>query len=165
MSALSIVPIKSGKRPSGADYARAIQKAAEKTANLTKRDLEATVRTWKHKPVFDVTVEQHGDTYSITASTDDEIYGYVDSGTRPHIIRPRRSRYLRFRVGGAPKTRTGIIGSQSGSPGTDWRSPFFVLHPGGKARNFTKTIAKRRQITLAQETDQAIAKLTRRQAA
>lgn len=35
-----------------------------------------------------------------TIGSDVEYAKYVNDGTRPHIIRPRRARALRFRVGG-----------------------------------------------------------------
>lgn len=37
---------------------------------------------------------------SVTVGSDLEYAGYVNDGTRPHVIRPRRARALRFRVGG-----------------------------------------------------------------
>src|SRR5690554_2536857 len=106
---------------SSKDYRLALEKAAQKTARLVERDLEATTRTWKHKPDFDVvTTEIEGD-LTITAGTDDKRYGWIDAGTDPYTIRPKRSKYLRFRVGGLPKTRTGIIGSSAGRLGNEWR--------------------------------------------
>lgn len=125
--------------------------------------MQATTRTWQRKPQFDVAVLQSGTDYVVVAGTDDDIYGYVDTGTRPHIIRPRRSRYLRFQVGGRPKTRPGVIHSYPGAPGTDWRSAYFVLHPGAGARRFTATIARRRQKSLEQDISQGIAKVARKQ--
>lgn len=148
--------------PKAAEYVAVMQRAAQKSANAAKRDLQTTTRTWQHKPPFDVVVAQTEREYTVAAGTDDAIYGYVDGGTRPHIIRPRRSRYLRFRVGGRPKTRVGVIGSFPGAPGTDWRSAYFVLHPGTGARRFTTTIARRRQKSLEQDIRQGIAKVARK---
>lgn len=149
------------KLVSAKEFNTVFEAAALKTANLTKRDLESTVRTWRHKPTFTVEVIRLRNSVVIVAGTDDPIYGYVDQGTRPHIIRPRRSRYLRFQVGGRPKTRAGVIGSQAGSAGDSWRTEFFVLHPGTAKRDFTGKIAERRQKTIEQETAQRLAKVLR----
>jgi len=152
--------------PTSQEYRKAIERAVQKSANLTKRDYESTARTWsaENKPEFTVTVEESGGDYSVTAGTDSKIYGYVDEGTEPHTIRAKKSRFLRFRTGGTPKTRVGIIGSRAGSPGTDWRTAQEVRHPGTKKRNFTETIRKRRQKTIEQEISQAVAVVARKQA-
>lgn len=145
------------KMVSSAEHLKAIEKAVYKAAGLALRDLESTVRTWKHKPTFDVTITQQGDSYSVTAGTDDEIYGYVNNGTRPHAIRPKRSRYLKFGSGFRAKTRVGVIGSfQGGSFGNDIFSRG-VQHPGFPGRKFTERIAQRRQVTTQQEIQHGIA--------
>lgn len=144
-----------------ADFQKTIEKAALKTASLTKGDLESTTRTWQRKPKFTVETSETSDSYVVVAGTDDDIFGYVDQGTGPHVIRPRRSPYLRFMVGGRPKTRPGVIGSESGAPGNAWRSAFFVLHPGVAKRDFTGKIRSRRQKTIEQEVSQGVAKLLR----
>lgn len=140
-----------------------MQSAVQKSAGLVLKDLEATTRTWKHKPAFDVTITQVGDDYSVTAGTDDAIYGYVNDGTKPHAIRPKRSKYLRFSSGYKAKTRVGIIGSVEGGVfGNDVFSKG-VLHPGSRGRMFTETIRRRRQVTVVQEISQSIAKIARKQ--
>lgn len=163
MPSLAFKAITPKNIPSAKQYLDAIRKGEQKTAKLTQRDLESTVRTWKHKVDFEVTVSESGGDYTIAAGTDNLLYLWTDQGTRPHIIRPRRSAFLRFKVGGKPKTRPGFIGSGPGAPGTDWRTALFVLHPGTTARLFTKKIKERRQKTLEQETSQNIAKVARKQ--
>ena len=163
MPSIRLDVIKPGKLPTGQDYAAAMKKAVQKSADLTRRDLESTTRTWKHKPKFAVIVEENATLYSVFAGTNDDIYRYVDQGTKPHDIKPKRSKYLRFSGGYQAKTRVGIIGSQDGGSSGD---PVFskgVHHPGTKARNFIITINKRRQKTIGQEVDQALAKVARMQ--
>lgn len=144
-------------------YEKALKQAVYKSAALILRDLESTVRTWKQKPTFDVTITEQGGSYAVTAGTDDEIYGYVNDGTRPHAIRPRRARYLRFSSGYKAKTRVGIIGSfQGGAFGSDVFSSG-VFHPGFPGRKFTEKIQKRRQVTTRQEIDQSLAVTSRNQ--
>jgi len=145
------------------EYQKAIEKAVYKSAGLALKDLESTVRTWKHKPAFDVTITKQGEDYSVTAGTDDVIYGYVNDGTKPHPIKPKRSKYLRFSSGYKAKTRVGIIGSvEGGSFGEDVFSRG-VMHPGFIGRDFTKKIQQRRQVTAKQEISQAIALVARKQ--
>lgn len=147
--------------PSGKDFAQAIQKAAQKTAKLAQRDLESTVRTWDSKPDFEIeTSESEGD-YTVAAGTDDPVYNYVDQGTKQHVIRPKRSRYLRFYSGYRPKGKTGVIGSQSGGASGNPVFSTIAQHPGFSGRKFTILIAKRRQKTLEQEVSQVIAKVAR----
>ena len=163
MPTLKITALKPTKMPTGAEYAKAMQKAVQKAAALVLKDLEATTRTWRHKPPFDVTITQKGGDYSVTAGTDSEIYKFVDSGTKPHQIKPKRSKYLRFSSGFKAKTRPSIIGSQDGGSFGDAIYSKGVKHPGTKARQFTKVIATRRQKTVEQEISQAIAKIVRTQ--
>jgi hypothetical protein len=161
---LKVTAIKPPKMPTGEAYAQAMQVAVQKAAGLVLRDLESTVRTWTTKPAFDVTItEQRGD-YSVIAGTDNKIYGYVNDGTKPHDIKPKRSKYLRYSSGFKAKTRIGIIGSvEGGSFGNDIFSKG-VHHPGFIGRGFTKKIAQRRQVTVRQEVDAAIAKINAQKA-
>jgi hypothetical protein len=147
--------------PKTKDFVAAIEKAALKTANLTQRDLENTTRTWQHKPQFSINILPTDNPYTIIAGTDDKIYQFVDAGTKPHIIRPRRSKYLRFFSGYRAKTRVGIIGSREGGSYGEQVFRQQVYHPGTAARKFMITIAKRRQKTFEQEISQAIAKIAR----
>jgi hypothetical protein len=163
MPSLKLSAITPKNIPSSKEYLRAIERAVKKTANASKRDMQSTTRTWDHKVDF-VVVEESGGDYSITVGTDDKIYGYVNDGTKPHVIRPKKSRFLSFRGGYRAKTRVGIIGSRAGGAFGDQVTAQEVHHPGFPGRNFIAVIAKRRQKTLQQETDQNIAKVARKQA-
>lgn len=136
--------------PTGAEYMRAAEKAAQQTAGLVLRDFQSTTRTWKHKPKFDITITHQGADYSIAAGTDDLIYMWVSEGTKPHVIRAKRSPYLIFQGGYRAKTRVGIIGSIEGGrdPNGEWFRKKQVRHPGFKGRKFIKNIMSRRQKTL-----------------
>lgn len=163
MASLKLQSLKPKNLPQGKEYLDALQSAAQKTAGLVIRDLESTVKTWNTKVAFDVTITRIKGDYVVTAGTDSDVYKWVDGGTKRHIIRPKRSKYLRFKSGYAPKTRIGIIGSQpGGSFGTDVFTNQAVQHPGFKGRGFTKAIAKRRQVTITQEISDAIAKVVRK---
>ena len=79
--------------------------------------------------------------------TDDEIYGYVSGGTRPHAIRPkRRGGVLAFKGKYRAKTRPGVLGSFAGGSSGDAVFTQAVQHPGTQARNFDKLIFEKRKI-------------------
>lgn len=116
----------------------AVNKGMDDAAAGVVKDFEKTTQGWKHDVVF--TIKEHGADRIIT--TDDEIWGYVDEGTRPHVIVAKRARRLRFAVGGQPKTTPVRITSGGGSQGSAVLFRPKVNHPGTKARLFTKQIAK-----------------------
>jgi hypothetical protein len=107
-------------------------------------DYRKTTQTWKHKPQFVTLTDTSRGELTIAVLTDDEIYGYVDEGTKgPYVIRPKRARALRFPGVFRAKTSPGVIGSTSGFKGGDNVYAKQVIHPGIKARNFSKTIEKK----------------------
>lgn len=119
---------------------RAIDNGLNAAALAAKVDFGVTTQTWKNRPTFTI---GKGDNER-TVATDDAIFGYVDAGTKPHIIAPKNGKALAFGVGGSPKTRPGVIASGAGSAGSAVilrRKP--VRHPGTKARNFSQVIAKK----------------------
>lgn len=83
-----------------------------------------------------------------------KIWGYVTKGTPPHLIRPKRkmksggrAAHLSFVWGGPgsykPHTRPGGRYKGPGKVvGGRLRHFFWVRHPGSKARNFEKHIAR-----------------------
>lgn len=151
--------------PTGAEYLKAAEKAAQQTAGLVLQDFRSTTRTWKHKPKFDITITNQGGDYTIGAGTDDPIYMWVSEGTKPHTIRAKRSPYLIFQGGYRAKTRVGIIGSNEGGrdPNGEWFRKKQVKHPGFKGRRFIKLIQSRRQKTLEQRMRQEFALVERTQ--
>lgn len=137
-------------------YRLEIVKELNDQANIMQRMFKKTVETWSSpRPVFRITAAIKGPpgprggvaTQQAIASveTTDERFIWTDQGTRPHIIRSKRGRLLRFRVGGKPKTRRRVIGSGRGQRGKQWRSADVVHHPGTRARQFTQEIQKRRR--------------------
>lgn len=120
--------------------ARAIENGLEGAAKDVQADLGVTVQTWQTKPVF--TVERK--TAERIVSTDDEIYGWLDEGTPKHDIPPKPGGMLVFSTGGSPKTAVRVIGSRSGSRGTNIvHTRKIVHHPGTKPRLFAETIGKK----------------------
>ena len=56
------------------------------------KEYQGTTKHWKHRVPFRGRMSEVGVTTKIEVGTDDEIYGYVDKGTKPHIIRPKKFR-------------------------------------------------------------------------
>jgi len=115
-----------------------------------KSDFEKTTATWDHKVKFERQISLAGGPH-VEIFTTDEIYGYVDKGTKPHDIwagfytGKSDKKVLAFASKSTPKTKPNVIGSFSGSRGrVDTFRPH-VRHPGGKPRNFSKEITKKWQ--------------------
>lgn len=123
-----------------AKLARAFTNGLNATAKGVQTDFNVTTQTWRHKPTFTI---DSPTPYVRTISTDDEIYGYVNDGTRAHDIRPKGRGVLRFRTPFRPKTLPNTIASTSGSTGSARAVARVVHHPGSKARAFDRVIAKK----------------------
>lgn len=119
-----------------------------------QRDLSAyfylVTGTWKHKPKISArTALMPNQIVTAVRPTgeNEKIWTFVTLGTKPHPIKPRRAKFLRFMWGGpgsyVPKTRPP---AQYGGPGVvkngtmQYRKS--VKHPGSKGRFFEKKIMK-----------------------
>jgi hypothetical protein len=140
--------------------------AAAKTAKAGMlADFKKTVATWNDKPTFSSKVDQGAAVggVRIQIGTDDPVYGFVDEGTKPHIIRPKHGKILAFKGGKyRAKTKPRVIGSTSG--GATGKAVFaqVVHHPGTKKREFTKTIANKWKVDFQKEIKNALARAARR---
>jgi len=125
--------------------------AMRKQATEIKREFEKTTESWEHEVKFESTVglRRTPPGPEVLVWTDDEIYGYVNDGTRPHPIFPVRARMLRFQWGGkgsyTPKTTPRVIGSKSGGPSGPVVHRPYVQHPGTEARHFDEEIQKQHE--------------------
>lgn len=118
----------------------AIENALTASAKAAKVDFDVTTQTWQSRPAF--TIDKAPGKRTI--STDDEIYGYVNDGTRPHIIAPKAGGALVFTTPYGAKTAVRVIGSGRGSRGATkivTRKP--VQHPGTDAREFDEVIKEK----------------------
>jgi hypothetical protein len=119
---------------------KAVDEGYAKLAALTVEGYEKTTSTWDNKPTFTIKITRKG----FTVTTTNAIYIFVDEGTRPHRIMPRRpDGVLRFNAPFRAKTRPGSLSSGSGGSGPDTVYSRGVNHPGSKARGFTEGIQKR----------------------
>lgn len=119
--------------------ARGIQNGLDASAKAVKVDFGVTVQTWNEKPEFAISETDDGR----IVGTDDEVYGYVNDGTRPHLIVARRAKVLAFGVPSSPKTAVRVIGSSAGSRGNTPVKIKAVHHPGTDAREFDEVIAEK----------------------
>lgn len=127
-------------------FEQALRDAINPMADLVLTDFERTVETWTKQPDF--TIEraalQAGDMVALVW-TDNEVYGYVNFGTRPHDIFPRNAKRLHFLSGYTPKTSKSLVGSNGGGATGNDVFAAGVHHPGSEARAFDQAIVIKRQ--------------------
>ena len=144
-----------GKLLDPAKLQSAVNTALDKVAKDVQTDYKATYRTWtKVRPDAKITTPGTG---MRKVEVTDKVYRYVDHGTRAHVIRPKRAKFLFFaRSGFRAKTRPGWIGSGAGSRGVRDTFSKGVKHPGTKPRLFTETIFEKHRRDLQKEIDKAL---------
>jgi hypothetical protein len=139
-------------------YPEWVQDGINRTMRDIQADLERSVATWEHDVDFDVSIQRQGKTVTTSIGTDDEIFGYVDQGTKPHIITPKRPGYpLRFREGYKSKTIPGRIWSRPGGAFGNIVRAMYVMHPGTQPRRILETIGKKHEKSLLRYINLAIA--------
>lgn len=126
-----------------------------------KKDFEATTKTWERKPEFEMLISLVGGP-TVLVGTDDEIYRYVNEGTKPHPIfagvytGKSDKKVLAFPSIFRPKTTPNVIGSGPGFKGGDTVFRPYVDHPGTKPRNFSKIIKKKWEKQYKRRMEQAM---------
>jgi hypothetical protein len=143
-------PILIKRKLSAKSMTRALEASVLHIVNLMGTDFDKTHKTWKRKPKFVKSGPKRSRGRLIGhVGTDNKIYGFVSKGTRKdYPIFPRRPGGVLAFPGGKykAKTRPRVIGSRAGGARGPTRFAKHVLkHPGIKARDFDKEIAKRRQ--------------------
>ena len=119
----------------------ALLNAMRREATAIKKDFDATVKTWDHSVKFEQVISLAGGGPQVLVGTDDEVYRYVDEGTKPHDIVPKKpGGILVFPGTFTSKTVPGVIGSRAGYKGGEIIKRPRVHHPGTKARRFTEII-------------------------
>lgn len=120
-----------------------LKAAVNRVADEVRKEFVSTTKTWTKRPQFKRLQKTVGNVYSVLIYTENEIYGYVTKGTKPHIIRAKNAPALLFSYPTSPKTQPLMLGSVSGSKGTKWAQKIEVHHPGTEARDFDVVIAAR----------------------
>ena len=146
-------------------FYEAIETALKDVRDRIRKDFDSTIRTWKRAVVFedDLHVRKGDPEASTIVYTEDEIYGYVNNGTRPHQIwagaytgRSNKTT-LAFPWLFVPKTRPGSLISGPGVRGSDKVYKPYVNHPGIEAREFDKQIKDKEEKWVAKRLEQALA--------
>ena len=119
--------------------------AMRKMGTPIRRDFARTTETWKHKPKFEQSVSLKPPGPTLTVWTENEIYGYVNDGTRGRFIEAKNVPYLVFKGTFIPKTLPGALSSVPGGSFPPWVSKKKIWNPGIKPRKFDETIKKKWQ--------------------
>lgn len=119
---------------------RAITNALNAAAKGIKADFGVTAQTWSDKPTF--TTSSLGP-YVREVSTDDPVYSMLNEGTRPHEIRPKAGKVLRFQTPFRSKTVPREIRSRKGATGKNEVFSRGVHHPGTAPREWDQVIAEK----------------------
>ena len=142
---------------------RVLKQVAQTAERETLRRFRRSSRTWRHQPDFQVIQEVTPTSIELLVGTDDKVYGYVDRGTRPHWIAPRKPGYpLRFRSGYKAKTVPGVLNSGPGGAFGGWVRAMRVWHPGTRARGFSRMIFQEIGPMMRQKTLELIDKAIKR---
>lgn len=91
---------------------RDIQAIVFDVATSAKSELSRKVSRWRRTRAS-FTVRPIRDGYKVV--TDNDIYRYVVDGTRPHVIKPKRAKRLRFKPQG---TNSFVFAKRVNHPGT-----------------------------------------------
>lgn len=143
---------------------QAIRKEAQKQGKELLAMFQDIVSDWKHKPNFRLQVRIMPSRITLTVYATGQykdIWKYVDEGTSPYIIRPKRGKVLRFRTGYIPRTTPIAEYGGAGRYTGGWMSAKQVRHPGIKARKFTVTIGKEFQPLLSKALGLSLRKAVR----
>jgi len=156
------------------DFQRIMRNALRKAAKDVKKDYEALVGTWEHKPSFKM--ETHLtpglpspsiEVYADPGGPNYEIWVYVNKGTRPHDIwagaytGKSKAKVLVFPSQFTPKTRPRSLSSGSGGRGGSLVKRPHVRHPGTQPREFDKQMSKRWKPRFKRRMEKAMSEATK----
>lgn len=126
------------------DLQRVLTFAGKEISRGMRLDFERTTRQWSRRPKPDEQVMFVGSTLVVDVGIADEIYAYVDRGTRPHDI---TGNPLAFQWGGPGSyiahTKPGVLLSGASSQSGDLVFRRMVRHPGFPGRGFSKMIKEK----------------------
>lgn len=133
--------------PRFADLDAAMAKAMRDFEKIAVEAHEETTQNWEHDVEFKSRRERWNepgnDQAVVRVWTEDDVWHYVDRGTKPHEIRPRKAKVLAFPSVFTPKTQPRSLKSGSGSVAGPTVFSKGVRHPGTKARNFSAMLQRK----------------------
>lgn len=150
-------------------FAEEIQNSMRNEAKPELREMfYKTVDTWGTKVYFRGTIRTiQGRSIRLLVKaygSGADLYELVARGARPHTIRPRRAKYLRFQEGYTPATDPYWIGSRQKRVYGDTVFSKEVNHPGFEGRYWDVEIARQYQDRFIQLMRRATERYARRQA-
>ena len=129
------------------DY-KALLKAAEAAlqegGKSIKSDLEGATSTWENKPQFEIQgpfLKGSELFIRVAPRTNVEIFKYVNDGTQPRFIFPRKGKYLTYPRDKVAKTQPWSLSSGPGSHSGSYVRKTAVWNPGIEPRKFTTLTA------------------------
>ncbi len=115
-----------------------------KTGDVCIQTFQRTTQGWRGvKPTFiaETTIENGNAILRVFPTGDGaNKWVWLDEGTKPHPILPRRAKRLRFFIGGKAGSTPGNFISKTSTPGNKQVFSKGVMHPGIKPRNWSKTL-------------------------
>lgn len=111
--------------------------------NYMLPEFKKTTATWDTPVEFEMLISTTAGSFEVLVGTDNDIYRYVNDGTRPHKIRPKNARVLAFPSMYKAKTAPKVIGSVPGGSSGPTVFANEVDHPGTEPRHFDKEIQKK----------------------
>lgn len=130
---------------------KTLRQEMEKFAPFLVKEFEKTTSYWKgEKPKFTPVLKvKPGEIVLQIRLTGPkrgrEKWIWLNYGTKPHKIRPRFAKRLRFQTGYQAGSKPGSTFTTRASRSGSWRSAGEVNHPGTEARKWVEVIVKDRQ--------------------
>ncbi len=129
-----------------------LQAELEKYAPFLKKDFEHLVDYFTGaKPTFTPVIVTKPSEIAIQIRVvgpqeGREKFRWLNEGTKPHVIRAKRAKYLHFRTGYQAGSRPGAVDThRAGKAEGDWVRKQSVKHPGFPARNWSQLIVDAHQ--------------------
>lgn len=132
-----------GAKIDSSKFRKIVREEAMSIAADMMLDLMVATATWKHNVKFKRIVDAKTDIVTIVVGSDDKIWGFVNQGTKEHIVLPRNKPMLWFRNTYTAKTIPGVLTSKPGGASGIWVSSKGTIPKGIKPRKFDEALQKR----------------------
>lgn len=129
-----------------------VNKNVAKQQQIFARDVKKATAAWKTP----LELELDDDNGSVTISTDDDRYKWVDEGTKPHEIRPVRAKVLRFTSGSGVRSEIARRKAKGARRDVGVTYAKSVSNPGIRPRSITEKIMASRRLQIMSSVDDAI---------
>lgn len=110
-----------------------------------RRLFQKTVFGWSTKPTFGWAQTRTADSMTLIMypqGAGADIWEMINEGTKPHVIRPGKRKFLSFRPGYRASTTPGTLQSRRSYRSGKYIAASLINHPGIEARRFTEVIAE-----------------------